>query len=131
MFGPVAAAVVELLQGIGDNSRLVLDAELDGFYLVDALVLNLPRLADDLGQLWGWSTFGLAKGFYTPEQLRRYAVWDAGVQTGLQAVRSDLQRAAQARPSLKQSVPAEALDAVAAYRSEVGDPTRLLGTRTP
>lgn len=130
VFGPVAAAVVELLQGIGDNSRLVLDAELDGFYLVDALVLNLPRLADDLGQLWGWSTFGLAKGFYTPEQLRRYAVWDAGVQSGLQAVRSDLQRAARARPSLKQAVPVEALDAVAAYRSEVGDPTRLLGTRT-
>jgi len=130
VFGPVAAAVVDLLQGIGDNSRLVLDGELDGFYLVDALVLNLPRLADDLGQLWGWSTFGLAKGFYTPEQLRRYAVWDAGVQSGLQAVRSDLQRAALARPALKQAVPVEALDAVAAYRSEVGDPTRLLGTRT-
>ena len=131
VFGPVAAAVVELLQGVGDQSHLVLDAELDGFYLVDALVLNLPRLADDLGQLWGWSTYGVAKGFYSAEQLRRYAVWDAGVQNGLMALRSDFRRAAMARPALAQTIPTAALDAVAAYRARVSDPTRLLGSSSP
>lgn len=53
VFGPVTGAAVELLNLIGDNSNLVLDPDLDSFYLVNSLVLTLPKTLEDLGQLWG------------------------------------------------------------------------------
>jgi hypothetical protein len=66
VFGPVTQAGVDLLQKMGDNSNLVLDPDLDSFYVMSALVLNLPKVAEDLGQLWGWGTFAMSKGGLSP-----------------------------------------------------------------
>jgi methyl-accepting chemotaxis protein len=126
VFGPVSEAVVALLQGVGDNANLVLDPELDSFYLINALVLTLPKLAEDLGQLWGWSTYGVARGGLSLDEYRRYTVWDAGVQSGLQALRGHLARAEHARPGLAQRLALAPLDQVAAYRSQVSDPAQLI-----
>jgi hypothetical protein len=41
-------------------------------YVINALFLAMPKTSEDLGQLWGWSTFSVAKGgLENPEQ--RYA----------------------------------------------------------
>ncbi|MEJ6006770.1 methyl-accepting chemotaxis protein [Paucibacter sp. AS339] len=126
VFGPVSEAVVRLLQGVGDNARLVLDPELDSFYLINALVLTLPKMAEDLGQLWGWSSYGVGRGGLSLEEFRRYAVWDAGVISGMQALRGHLERASKARPALAQRVDVGLLDQVQAYRASVSDPSQLL-----
>ncbi|MEQ1658145.1 MAG: hypothetical protein ABL896_05150, partial [Hylemonella sp.] len=57
VFGPVTSSIVSLLNLIGDNSNLVLDPELDSFYLMNTMILAMPQLAEDMGQLWGWGTF--------------------------------------------------------------------------
>ncbi|MFY9459181.1 MAG: hypothetical protein WAP57_05420, partial [Aquabacterium commune] len=57
VFGPVTQAAVELLNLIGDRSNLVLDPDIDSYYLVNALVLTLPQTMENVGQLWGWGTY--------------------------------------------------------------------------
>lgn len=126
VFGPVSESVVRLLQAVGDNARLVLDPELDSFYLINALVLTLPQMAEDLGQLWGWSSYGVSRGGLSLEEFRRYAVWDAGVLHGMQALRGHMDRAFKARPDLSQRVDVSLLDEVRRYRQRVSDPSQLL-----
>ncbi len=126
VFGPVSEAVVRLLQAVGDNSRLVLDPELDSFYLINALVMTLPQMTENLGQLWGWSSYGLSRGGLSLEEFRRYAVWDAGVTHGMQTLRGHFDRAIKARPELAQLVELSLLDEVRLYRQRVSDPAQLV-----
>ena len=101
VFGSVTTSIVTLLNVIGDNSNLVLDPDLDSFYLMDAMVLSLPQTAEDLGQLWGWGTYALAHSGLSATEEKRYTVWSAGVEAGLKQTRMYLQRAVAANPSLK------------------------------
>ncbi|MBB4843715.1 methyl-accepting chemotaxis protein [Paucibacter oligotrophus] len=126
VFGPVSQAVVDLLQGVGDNARLVLDPELESFYLVNAVVLTLPKTAEDLGQLWGWSSYGVGKGGLTLEEFRRYAVWDSGVAHGLKELQAHIRRAVKVRPELGERLALPQLQAVQAYRVKVADPSQLI-----
>ena len=116
VFGPVTAASVELLNLIGDRSNLVLDPDLDSFYLVNALVLTMPKTLEDVGQLWGWGTFAAVKGGLGSQNEARWHVWDARVATGLTDVQAYLQRAAAANPALKTLADAETAHAVEALR---------------
>jgi signal transduction histidine kinase len=43
--GPVASKVRSLLAQIGDASNLILDPELDSYYLMDLLIVRLPEVA--------------------------------------------------------------------------------------
>lgn len=126
VFGPVSQAVVDLLQSVGDNSRLVLDPELDSFYLVNAVVLTLPKTAEDLGQLWGWSSYGVGKGGLTLEEFRRYAVWDSGVSHGLKELQAHINRTLKVQPQLSQRLALPQLKSVQAYRAKVADPSQLI-----
>lgn len=125
VFGPVSAALVKLQQKAGDQSALVLDSELDSFYLVDALVQTLPKLSEDLAQLWGWSSYAAAKGGLSNEEAQSYRLWVAGAGHGLQALRDKLARAAQARAELAQRLPWQALERAEAYRAQLMDPSAL------
>ncbi|MDD0840760.1 methyl-accepting chemotaxis protein [Curvibacter sp. HBC61] len=125
VFGPVVKASIQLLRHIGDRSNLVLDPDLDSFYLTNTLVLALPRVIDEVGQLWGWSSYSVAKGGLTGEEYRRYAVWDAGVLRGLDDAVGYLNVAAEARPSLSQDLNTDLLAKTETYRRRVSDPSKL------
>ncbi len=45
-YGTATAAVVALVTKVGDGSNLILDPDLDSFYLMDATVVKLPSLID-------------------------------------------------------------------------------------
>jgi len=104
VFGPVTQASIALLEAIGDNSNLVLDPEVDTFYLINALVISLPRTMEDLGQVWGWGTFGAAQQGLLPPDLLRYSVWNAGVKRGLDDARGFFKRALHQNPALAKEV---------------------------
>jgi hypothetical protein len=104
VFGPVTSSVAALLVMIGDNSNLVLDPDLDSFYLVNAMVLTLPSLAEDVGQLWGWGTYALAHPGLSVDIEKRYLVWATGVETGVKQTRAYLQRATAANPDWRVSL---------------------------
>ena len=104
VFGPVTAATKALLNRIGDDSNLVLDPDVDSFYTVNALVLTLPRLAEDLGQVWGWGTYAAQQGSLTAEQTHRFVGWVHGANTQADSLREYLQRAVQANGALAQAL---------------------------
>lgn len=131
VFGPVSEASLALLRNMGDNSQLVLDPELDSFYLVNALVLSLPKVAEDLGQLWGWSTYAVAKSGLDAAQFKRYTVWDAGVSSGLDDIKLHFQRAIKARPSLQAQLDLVGLHAASTYRAKATDPSKFIGESAP
>ncbi|MEY4753173.1 MAG: hypothetical protein RJA44_848 [Pseudomonadota bacterium] len=116
VFGPVTAASVELLNLIGDKSNLVLDPDLDSYYLVNALVLSLPKTLEDVGQLWGWGTYAIAKGGLSSTQLSNWHVWDARVATGMADLQAFLNRAITANPALKSHLDASVHTEVEALR---------------
>jgi len=126
VFGPVTQAGVDLLQKMGDNSNLVLDPDLDSFYLMSALVLNLPKAAEDFGQLWGWGTFGLAKGGLNLKENQRYAVWDANLLSGLQAAEANLKRSLEYNPTLKSALDLGPLQTALAFRERAKDTSELI-----
>ena len=126
VFGSVTASIVTLLNVIGDNSNLVLDPDLDSFYLMDAMVLSMPQMAEDVGQLWGWGTYALAHAGLSVQDQKRYAVWAAGVDAGLKQTRSYLQRAVVANPSLKTKLDLSVLDDSAAFHTLAKDADVLM-----
>ncbi|OYU95861.1 MAG: hypothetical protein CFE45_19520, partial [Burkholderiales bacterium PBB5] len=116
VFGPVVAATVQLLNRIGDDSNLVLDPDVDSFYTVNALVLTLPRLIDDLGQVWGWSSFAAARGTLGSDAAdRRFVGWAAGVHVYSNDLRSYTDRAVAANPALAKPLGLDALKPMEAY----------------
>jgi methyl-accepting chemotaxis protein len=116
VFGPVPSAAVELLNQIGDQSNLVLDPDLDSFYLVNSLVLTLPKVMEDVGQLWGWGTFAIVRAGIGSDNEAKWHVWSSRLETGVADTRSYVARAVNANPELKQTLDLSALDAAMALR---------------
>ena len=127
-YGPVVEVAASLIRDIGDNSNLVLDPDVDSFYLVNALVLSLPRVVEEVGQLWGWSTYAAAKGGLSDEEARRYTVWLAGVRRGSADVVGHFERALSATPELMATVDLGAAQAALDYADAVALPDAFLGT---
>ncbi len=120
VFGPVTQAAVELLNLIGDRSNLVLDPDIDSYYLVNALVLTLPQTMENVGQLWGWGTFAAIRGGIGTDNEKSWYVWDARVKSGVDDVRAYLHRAWTANPSLKPRLDLASIDQALALR-KVGE----------
>lgn len=116
VFGPVVTATRELLNKVGDDSNLVLDPDVDSFYLINAMVLAMPKVMEDTGQLWGWSTYAASKGSLERTQLRDFGVWSATTATGVRDLRDFVGRATTATASLKTRIDLTALDNVDAFQ---------------
>jgi len=108
--GPAIDAAQTLIAQIGDNSGLVLDPDIDSFYLINALVLCLPRALDDLGQLWGWGTYSAVRVGIGTENERRWHVWDASLLQRIEDSRRFVARAIKANAELAARVDIKALD---------------------
>jgi methyl-accepting chemotaxis protein len=131
VFGPVTASIVQLLTLMGDNSNLVLDPDLDSFYLMNTLVLVMPQMSEDLGQLWGWGTYGMANWTVSqrelsPKDVTRYALWVSSLENGLKSSRAYLERAAVANPGLKSKLDLAMWDDTAAFLALAKDPEELM-----
>jgi len=126
VFGPVADASLKVMVGITDRSKLVLDPDVDSLYTINAIFLEMPRVGDDLGQLWGWSTFAVSRGgMENPEQYRKFVVWSSRVSSGLEDARAFLDRAFANSPTLKDRIDLRGFDVAAKFQQQA-DPTELI-----
>lgn len=66
--------VLEEILRIADRSNLILDPDLDSYYLMDTIVNRLPKLTEKLGQARGLGAGIVARGFLTAED--RFALTD-------------------------------------------------------
>ena len=133
VLGPVAEALVALLAKTGDDSNLVLDPDVDSFYLVNAMVLALPSASEDLGQTWGWSSYALAKGGLDDKDAKRFISWSSTASSRLAGAKAHFARATTANPGLKDQLDLAPLDAALEYQKgaamavdiATGDPKKL------
>jgi len=116
LFGPVVEAANLLSQRISDNSRLSLDAEFATAYSIATYLLPTSELTEDVGQLWGWSTYLASKGGEDAQALRRYPAWNNNVSRIIKTMRHDSQKVVEARPELAARMNLSALDAIADYQ---------------
>lgn len=126
VFDPANAAMLTVINRIGDNSNLVLDPDVDSFYLINSLVLGFPQLAEGMGQLWGWGTYGVTRSGLSLHAAKKYAIAVAGVESSLLANRSYLERAIAANPDIQSKLNLAPFDAAAAFLSLAGDPDAFL-----
>ena len=114
-FGKVAGLAKSLVQDIGQNSGLSLDPAADSFYTINALVLKLPELMEDAGQLRGWSIYLIGKN--DPKSMARLAAASTRVEYLAESMRADLDRAVEANAGLKSALDHKVLDELAAFRA--------------
>jgi methyl-accepting chemotaxis protein len=119
VFGPVMEATRELLNHLGDDSNLVLDPDVDSFYLINAMVLSLPKVIEDAGQTWGWGTYATAKGQLDRSQTAQFNVWLARTGSGIKDLHDYIGRAQVVSPQLKTKIDLSELARVDAFAAKV------------
>ena len=118
VFAPVSKTLVSLLDRVGDDSNLVLDPDVDSFYLVTGLVLTLPAAAEDLARVWGWSTYAAAKGGMEFKDSERFQVGVANAISRLNDSRKYVGRSLSASPELAVKFDLTPIDAALAFVNE-------------
>ncbi|MDD0812214.1 methyl-accepting chemotaxis protein [Curvibacter sp. RS43] len=131
VYQPVLSSALVLLQNLGDNSNLVLDPDIDSFYLINAYVLTLPKMASDVASLRGWASYALARGGLQPQELQRYEVWLAGVLNAGETARAHFARAIKANPTLDKRLPLDFLDRAQQFADRVREPAQFKSTLRP
>ena len=60
-FDAAATAAVGLIVSAGDGSKLILDPDLDSYYVMDTLITKLPAMADNTGRAGDLQTIVTAR----------------------------------------------------------------------
>ena len=94
-------SVLELVRQVGDNSGLVLDGELDSYYLVEALVGRVLPLAETLGQTRSSAAAVAAKRIFWPGQKERLVALLADFKADARGMTKALAIALAYNPELK------------------------------
>ncbi|MFN9726536.1 methyl-accepting chemotaxis protein [Acidovorax sp.] len=131
VFGPVNKALGSLINEAGDRSGLVLDPDVDSFYIINSMVLVMPSLAENLGQTRGWGAFALARSQLkqaeiSPQDMKRYTVWAAQAEAGVGEISRFMERSMAHNPQLKGQLDLQPLEAAKAYLAYASDLDKLL-----
>jgi methyl-accepting chemotaxis protein len=122
----VAQALQKTLRHLNAQAQLGIDVDTRTRDLIAALFTDLPKASEDLGLVWGWSTYGLAKGgLDNPTQYRRFAVWNARAEGGVNDGHLDWGRALEALPEQKGALDSQPFDSTLSYL-QTADPTQMI-----
>ena len=83
-------AVSAVITQVGDSSNLILDPDIDTYYLMSALITMLPQLADDLGSARSLATGVAGRAAITNDERLRLAALLGRVQLNLDATRKGM-----------------------------------------
>ncbi len=95
---------IALIVNIGDMSNLILDPELDSFYLMDAVINKLPLAMEHLGKARGLSASILSKKSITQMELRALSEYMPQLKGEIELLKSGFETAFKINPPLKQSL---------------------------
>jgi methyl-accepting chemotaxis protein len=91
-YAHLVADVRTMITHVGDTSNLILDPDLDSYYLMDVTLVALPQTQDRLAQVTAFGQGALRAGRVTPEQQVQLAVYAAMLQeSDLDRVSADVQ----------------------------------------
>ena len=93
--------VIGLIQNVGDRSQLILDTELDSYYIADLLLAKLNWETENLNQLRGYGTGVAAKGTMTAEEHARLMFITTQIQGSVQDLERSVKSAIRYNPALE------------------------------
>ncbi len=94
------ANVIGLISHVGDTSNLILDPDLDSYYLMDAVVNKLLHVSENLGQARGAGAGIAARGTMTLDERINLTILANSAQENLDATISGMQVAFRENPTL-------------------------------
>ena len=101
-----AASTVSLIGHVGDTSNLILDPDLDTYYLMDAMVTNLPALSGSIAQARALAT-GLAERKSMTDEEKRQLITTSGlIRSAMDSVGRGLRVAFRFNQTLKSELEA-------------------------
>jgi len=122
----MAVALQQVLRHINAGGQLGNDVDNRARGLIAALFNSLPKASEDLGLVWGWSTYGLAKGgLDDPAQYRRFAVWNARAEGGVADGLLDWKQALEALPEQSAALDSQPFETAQRYLPSA-DPTLMI-----
>src|SRR5262249_29958848 len=91
IYGDLIGEVRSLISHVGDTSNLILDPDLDTYYLMDSVLLKLPEGADYLAQArLDGEQIVLRQGL-TPDERARFTVLAGLIRTNMDAMSAGLE----------------------------------------
>lgn len=122
----VVLALQQTMRQLSAEAQLGMDVDMRTRDLIAALFTDLPKVSEDLGLVWGWSTYGLAKGgLDNPAQYRRFAVWNARAEGGVNEGHLNWTQALEALPEQKSTLDSQAFELTRSYL-QTADPTQMI-----
>jgi len=93
-----------LIVKVGDMSNLILDPDLDTFYLMDAVINKLPLLTENIGKSRGLGSAVLSKKSITLKQQIALTELLSGIRNTLSGLSSGFESAYSYNPNLQQKI---------------------------
>ncbi len=107
----LTARVVDLIRQAGDKSNLILDPDLDAYYLMDPIVVQIPRIVESVSSLRALATQGGSR-WRTPEERAQGAALANEMQRDFVSLQRSYSVAVATNRSLERSVQPAATAAV-------------------
>ena len=101
-YSKIVAKELSLIVRIGDMSNLILDPELDSFYMMNAVVNKLPAIFEELGKSRGLSPAILTRGEITTDELLTLNMIMANARGDISDIQTGFVTAYEKNPALKE-----------------------------
>jgi twitching motility protein PilJ len=98
------AEAYDLIRRVGDSSNLILDPDLDSYYLMEAVVVSLPQAAEALGQLRGFGAGVARRGAATIQERAQLGQLAEGGRQQVQSMQRGFGVAVATNPALATSI---------------------------
>ena len=92
---------LDLIVLIGDSSNLILDPDLDSFYMMDAVINKLPNVFENAGKVRGLGAAILSRGSITNPEISNISTWKSNVGASLHSLESGFDSAYRSNSKLK------------------------------
>jgi methyl-accepting chemotaxis protein len=106
---------LDLIILVGDNSNLILDPEIDSFYMMDTVVNKLPSIFENTGKARGLGAAVLAKRSIVNREIASLMSFDSSTAKDLRTMESGFKSAYRVNPSLKEKLDSLKLDFMQKY----------------
>ena len=120
-YSKIVAKELSLIVRIGDMSNLILDPELDSFYMMNAVVNKLPAIFEELGKSRGLSPAILTRGEITTDELLTLNMIMANARGHISDIQAGFVTAYEKNPALKEPLVDKADTFVNKFQIFLGD----------
>jgi len=96
--------ILNLIATVGDNSGLVLDPDLDSYYIMDASIVKYPDILSKTREISSMAVDDLVKSTRTVDDQIKMAMTEGAIRSTLDGAKTGINNAAKANATLKDGV---------------------------